>query len=374
MTSGRRRYGLTPTQQLYLLPGVFLAAALLYLATRPALTSLDIWLSLGPTMLVVVVTIAILRLDLPPDRYPRVLGWAVLGAAALGGLTLLLILIPQIPIDRATVSLLLALEVGAVAGSLSGANEARAIERGREVERERQKVKLAEQEQARLEHLAHLLRHDVLNKVNVIEGNVALLQTEPAFEDNPRLDVIDRQTRAITDLITNVRAYLETIAENETVTDQDLSETLQREIDGLRSAFPDATIDTDVPDGLTVTADDLLHSVFSNLLRNAIVHNPSDNPHVAVSVERTDDAAVVRIVDDGPGIPEAVQESLFERSDHGDHGFGLYLVDTLVDRYNGSVSVESTGPNGTTVAVALPRATTAKEPTAAAPPNASAID
>ncbi|WP_369074819.1 ATP-binding protein, partial [Klebsiella quasipneumoniae] len=48
--------------------------------------------------------------------------------------------------------------------------------------------------------------------------------------------------------------------------------------------------------------------MFSNLLRNAVVHNPSTPPEIHVAVVQEDATATVRITDNGPGIPDHVHD------------------------------------------------------------------
>jgi len=52
----------------------------------------------------------------------------------------------------------------------------------------------------------------------------------------------------------------------------------------------------------------------------------------------------VAIADNGPGIPDSQKNEIFGRGEMGlessGSGIGLYLVDTLVEMYNGSVTVE----------------------------------
>jgi signal transduction histidine kinase len=101
-----------------------------------------------------------------------------------------------------------------------------------------------------------------------------------------------------------------------------------------------------------VLADDLLHSVFRNLLVNAVTHNDTAEPRVEVSATTDDGQAVVAIADDGPGIPDERKAAVFEKevtdaSDAG--GVGLYLVRTLVERYGGRVRIEDNEPRGSVV-------------------------
>ena len=104
----------------------------------------------------------------------------------------------------------------------------------------------------------------------------------------------------------------------------------------------------------------MLESVVRNLLSNAIQHNDKALPEVALSATADDDTVVVRIADNGPGIPDDRKEQIFEEGEKGldseGTGLGLYLVDTLVDRYGGEVRVEDNDPDGSVFVVELQRA------------------
>jgi signal transduction histidine kinase len=138
-----------------------------------------------------------------------------------------------------------------------------------------------------------------------------------------------------------------------------LSETISVEVDRRREAFPDTTLTVDdVPD-VTVRANDLLASVFRNLLNNAVQHSDRDDPTVTVSADllRGDHRVRVRVADDGPGIPPEREKEVFGKGEKGldstGTGLGLYLVESLVDQYGGEVWIESNDPRGTVVVVEL---------------------
>lgn len=105
-----------------------------------------------------------------------------------------------------------------------------------------------------------------------------------------------------------------------------------------------------------------LGRVVRNLLDNAVQHAQR---HVAVELTTTDGTAVLTVTDDGPGIPEADRERVFDRfvrldpardrpdspAQHG-AGLGLAIVRGVVSRLGGTVQV--TGP--ATLTVRLPEA------------------
>ena len=68
---------------------------------------------------------------------------------------------------------------------------------------------------------------------------------------------------------------------------------------------------------------------------------------------------MIRVVDTGDGIPESIQEKLFDlhatTKDSGT-GIGLYVARMAVEEAGGSLEVEGTGPDGTTFRLTLPLA------------------
>jgi signal transduction histidine kinase len=124
-----------------------------------------------------------------------------------------------------------------------------------------------------------------------------------------------------------------------------LGGTLRGQLDEIRASFPDAIVTTAGPvPSLKVYADEMLGSVFRNVISNAIVHNDRDVPAVTVAVTELPDRVRVSVADNGPGIPDDQKAEVFGRGKKGMEsegtGIGLYLVDTLVDQYDGEVWVE----------------------------------
>ena len=134
---------------------------------------------------------------------------------------------------------------------------------------------------------------------------------------------------------------------------------LSEQITQLRSQQDRATVSVDgsIPD-VTVLADELLKAVFRNLLTNAVVHNDKDVAEISVSTRVSDDSVRVSIGDNGPGIDDDHKEQIFQEGEKGlesgGTGVGLYLVKTLVDRYEGDIWIEDNEPTGSVFVVELP--------------------
>ena len=227
-------------------------------------------------------------------------------------------------------------------------------------ERERELETLSEQ----LEVLNRVLRHDIRNDMNVVHGWLTELE---AHVDDAGTNALSNVRAAVSHTIaltSEARDLAEvlTVGGDMPVEPVSLNGVLHRQVEKAREKYPHATVvvDGDVP-AVSVVANQMLSSVFDNLLGNAVVHNDSDEPTVTISVADVgEDAVEVRVADDGPGISDALRSSLFGRGEKGvdspGTGMGLYLVDKLVAGYGGTVDVEDREPRGTTFVVTLVRA------------------
>lgn len=135
-----------------------------------------------------------------------------------------------------------------------------------------------------------------------------------------------------------------------------------------RAAGPDHTWRLELPDEpVTVRADpERLHQVLVNLLANARTHTP---PGTTVTARvraggPPSRPVLLEVEDDGPGIPEEFQRSVFERFARGDAsrsrqaggtGLGLAIAHAVVTAHGGTVGVRSV-PGRTVFTVALPPA------------------
>ncbi|KTG30625.1 PAS domain-containing sensor histidine kinase [Haloferax profundi] len=222
-----------------------------------------------------------------------------------------------------------------------------------------------EQTNAELEALNRIIRHDIRNDMAVIVGWAELLEDHVDDEGRDILSRVLSTGRHTIEITEVARDLIETMSGGAVETRPlSLAETLNRELVVRREAFPKATIDVDgeIPD-VAVRANPLLTSVFGNVLNNAIQHNDDDTTvTISVDVDHDDGVAIVRISDDGVGIPDNRKSVVFGKGEKGlessGTGLGLYLVNKLVDSFGGRVHIEDNDPSGTVVVVELPLAST----------------
>ncbi|WP_254824124.1 sensor histidine kinase [Haloglomus halophilum] len=250
--------------------------------------------------------------------------------------------------------------LGGGVGMLVGYIEMRAVLNALDAERARLQAEQIETQRETLDYLNSLLRHEVLNGMNVIEGHSLLLEQKLDDEELEETHVrpIVRHSQDISAVISDVRRLVGVIQGDQELEPVDLRRALEEEVRKLRDTHPDADISLDVPSDVFVYGNEMLPRVFGNLLANAVEHNDNESPRVRVESHIGEDEVEVLVSDDGPGIDDTARETLFERPDAGptDHGFGLYLVSQLCEHYDGDIDLVETGPEGTTFGVPLQRA------------------
>jgi signal transduction histidine kinase len=122
-----------------------------------------------------------------------------------------------------------------------------------------------------------------------------------------------------------------------------------------------ATLEIEVEPGLPGVVGDPggLNQVFLNLLKNAVEALGGRGGLIRVIMARDGDQVVVRIIDDGPGIPRDQQSRLFEpfyttKDADGGTGLGLSICQRIVTAHGGTLGVESEEGRGAEFTVRLP--------------------
>ncbi|WP_161973160.1 ATP-binding protein [Halostella litorea] len=286
------------------------------------------------------------RTDLSPERRLTVVVWCVVGAAAALSVMGVSVLIREFEgraVAEPAFTLLLAADTGAIGGAVAGYYSASA----------REDAERANRATATLSFVNELLRHDVRNGLAVVDGLALELENE-TDGDGMATAIRDQaeETRAV---IENVGAIAEALGDDPDFEAVDLVPIAAETSDRVGDAFR-VGVETDLPERAPVVGNAALRSVVRNLVENAAEHNDTDDLRIRVAVENGDDAVTLRVADDGSGIPDDEKRSVFEPSAGSEHGGGLHMVDTLVDRYGGRLWVEDNEPSGTVFVAELPAA------------------
>ncbi len=126
---------------------------------------------------------------------------------------------------------------------------------------------------------------------------------------------------------------------------------------GVRGLTPPGEIAVDV-DGAKI------RTVLRNLLENATKYSLPDSRPIEVAVSDGANGAVVRVTDDGVGIPESDVDRIFEpffrvdpsrSKSTGGYGLGLSICKRVVEAHGGSIAVERTTNRGSSFVLTFPR-------------------
>ena len=141
-----------------------------------------------------------------------------------------------------------------------------------------------------------------------------------------------------------------------------LDEVVARALDSIEPLGRE--IKVDVPDSLPAVRADpaILERVVVNLVQNAVRYAPGEKPPL-ITASALGDRVELRVVDQGPGIPEQDKERMFvpfQRLGDTDNttgvGLGLALSRGLTEAMGGALTPEDTPGGGLTMAVSLPAA------------------
>ena len=174
---------------------------------------------------------------------------------------------------------------------------------------------------------------------------------------------IDRENTIINDLLSLVK--MDKKAGDLNVSTVNINEMLELILKRLRPVAAKRGIELVLESFRTVTADCdevKLTLAFSNLVENAIKYNVAGG-WVQVSLDADHKYFYVKVSDSGIGIPEELQEKIFERlyrvdkarsRETGGTGLGLAITKNIILMHDGAIKVKSKEDEGTTFTVRIP--------------------
>ena len=213
--------------------------------------------------------------------------------------------------------------------------------------------------------------HELRTPLTSVLSNLELLQATLVGEDaeiaESALRSSRRMRRLVADLLLLARADAGRVATRQSV---DLRSVVR---DAVGEALPlapghDLSVSLppdDAPVPVVHGAPDDLHRLVLNLIENALRHTPPGTS-VEVGAEVAGGDAVLRVADDGPGIPDEMRPRIFDRFvrgggdtngglRRGGSGLGLAIVKAVAESHSGTVELAATGDGrGTCFVVRIP--------------------
>lgn len=215
---------------------------------------------------------------------------------------------------------------------------------------------------AALARAASSISHDLRHYLAAVVANAEFLYEADSLKLNRNevYEEIKTAANQMTDLIDSLR---ELSHQRNAITPvrTRIDQVIRRAIEAIhaKAEFRNSRIVLVGSDDLEGMFDDRkLERVFFNLILNACEAAPSVSGLITINAKRTGHFFEIRIQDNGPGIPLAIQNSLFDPfvsfGKPNGTGLGLAIVSKIVQDHAGSVYIEQTSESGTTILVRLP--------------------
>jgi signal transduction histidine kinase len=206
--------------------------------------------------------------------------------------------------------------------------------------------------------------HEVKNPINAIVVHLELLKSKLSGENAPairHLEVIEAEIRRLDRVV-------KTLADFSRPVELQLREQDLRAVIGDVLALTETELSTRhvslirqmPPKPLMVNIDaDLLKQAALNVIQNGAQSMP-EGGQLRVVLEEEPKFALLRIRDQGPGIPREIREKIFDlyfTTKSGGSGIGLAMTYRILQLHYGSVEVESSSEHGTEFLLRIPIAT-----------------
>ncbi|RDZ50778.1 histidine kinase [Haloferax sp. Atlit-4N] len=214
----------------------------------------------------------------------------------------------------------------------------------------------------RLGVLNRMFRHNLRNRMNVIEGYAEMIRQDATgaagVADEDLTDAAETIVEAASELVAlSEKAQTVSDALESEATPRRVSALVESAVSRAESTYPEATIRTDIETGVFARVDSRVGAALDELIANALKHG-GETVHVDVYRTEDDDSKlVVRVADDGPGIPDeewrVIKRGEETPLEHGT-GMGLWLVHWVVKKAGGSMELEPSPLGGTAVTLKLP--------------------
>lgn len=233
------------------------------------------------------------------------------------------------------------------------------------------------QENDRLkDELVQNVSHELRTPLTFVKGYVDLLMDGEMGlineEQQSTLNIVSDKTQEITRLIDDIMSLQRISADNLILEPFEMNKLIEEAITGHRLTADQKGLFLDFDPGVNapgkIVADKgRIQQVIDNILVNAIKFSPDGGTILLTMVEKPD-KVMVKIADQGIGLPAEKVDRIFERfyqvdgtsrRRFGGAGIGLAIVKRIIDAHKGEIWVESELNQGSTFYFSIPKAESA---------------
>jgi hypothetical protein len=217
-----------------------------------------------------------------------------------------------------------------------------------------------------LHHFSAFCLHDIKNlaaRLSLVTQNAVIHGQNPAFQVSA-MRTVATTIEKMTELISKLSRKASPHTTLQDIDVEQLVSTLVKSINGDAPIVVKATAH-----GITIRADrEQLQQVLLNLILNAQQTSGNRTP-IQIDLEPTENRCRIVVRDTGPGIPPEQLRTIFtpfRTTKAGGLGIGLYQCKRTVESFAGTIRIESTVGQGTSVFIEIPRTDKVSGETAAA--------
>lgn len=220
-----------------------------------------------------------------------------------------------------------------------------------------------------LQQFAYTASHDLSEPLRIVDGYLGLLRRRYADRLDAEADefidhAVDAAAR-MRDLIDALLRYAQAGSAGVQAEPVTTAEIVREARDSLAVSIGERNVTVEVGELPRVAGDPaLLRQLFQNLLANAVRHASTERPRVRVTAHPRNGSVEFSIADNGPGVPPAERQQIFEMFTRGTSaageersaGIGLAICKRVVERHGGTIRFEEAPGGGADVRFTLPGA------------------
>lgn len=218
-----------------------------------------------------------------------------------------------------------------------------------------------------LSRFAHVVAHDIKSPCSSMAMGIALIRDKYATRMNKEglmfLDILEETSMRAIGMVNGILEHTQAINKTGISKERFLFGALFEEVKKLMVIPADFLITSSGDNVEVYSSKYILIQILMNLCNNAIKYNDKDKGLISVSVEREGNQYHFSVKDNGQGIAEKDQQSIFDlfstlgvtdRFNHKGTGIGLSTVQRLVEKLDGTIKVISAPGMGSSFEFTIP--------------------